>query len=768
MPLEGRARSAARLKLFPHIMSAYLAFSAPAATDRRIAWWIRLLGRFFGAFVYRVKALGVEHIPATGGALIVANHLSYADVIALQLACPRPLRFVGSSGLTASHGFFRWVFAVTGTIPVSAVQALQTTRVVAGHLAAGELVVIFAEGSISRTGQLMKLQRGFELMARRAGVPVVPVFHDGLWGSIFSYSGQRYIFKSPRLLPTPITVAWGASIAAEQADAGMLRQALLDLSARAFAARPFLERHIGREVVRALARHPSAPVVVDRTATRRALSAAQLLAAAAVLAARLRRTVAEERVGIALPPGAGAHIANLAALIARKTPVNLNYTAGRAAVEASLARAGIRTVLSADAVRAKLPEFPWPADTRDLGDELKAAGGKRAMFPWLFATWLLPNQWLATALRMPRRGGDQEAGLLFTSGSSGEPKGVVLTHRNLLANCEQISSLSILPAGAVFLGCLPIFHSFGFTITLWYPLLRGCQMVTVPSPLDTRRMIDALREEACTAMVAAPTFLRPVLKRAVPADLRHLRVLVTGAEKLLSDLYESSLEKFHLEVHQGYGLTETSPVLGVNQPDPPIVTQTGEHQRGGRFGSIGRLLPGVAARVMDAQTGAHLPLTATGVLHVKGANIFPGYLGEPAKSAAVLRDGWFETGDLARFDDDGFLYIEGRLSRFSKLGGEMVPHGTIEQKLIEVFGLVGAEGYPVFVTGVPDAQKGEALVLLTTLAEITAESVREKLAAAGLPNLWVPRTVRRVDLIPVLGTGKLDLKAARELALAAE
>jgi acyl-[acyl-carrier-protein]-phospholipid O-acyltransferase/long-chain-fatty-acid--[acyl-carrier-protein] ligase len=527
-----------------------------------------------------------------------------------------------------------------------------------------------------------------------------------------------------------------------------------------------LKRHLGREVVRALCRRPGHVELVDRTAGRRELTAAQLVAAAAVLGRHLRATVAEARVGIVLPPGAGSTIANLAALIAGKTPVNLNFTAGRAALEASLRTAGIRTVLSADAVRAKLTDFPWPEDTRDFAATLEAAGGRRAMTPWLLAAWVLPNQLTASLLGLPKVGDRAEAGLLFTSGSAGEPKGVVLSHRNILGNCWQVSSLSILPQTASMLGCLPIFHSFGFTVTIWYPLLRGCRVVTVPSPLETRKIIDALREEKCTVWVSAPTFARPVLKKAEPRDLRTLEVLVTGAEKLPDDLAQSAREKFHLEIMQGYGLTETSPVSAVNQPDPPVVTGTGSPQAGQRTGTVGRLLPGMTARVLDPDSLAERPATETGLVVLRGANIFSGYLGQPEKSAAALHDGWFVTGDLGRFDEDGFLRIEGRLSRFSKIGGEMVPHGTVEQKIMDAFGLAGADGYVVFVAGVPDPAKGEQLVLITTREEITADTVREKLAAAGVTNLWIPKIVRRVDAIPVLGTGKLDLKAAKALATA--
>jgi acyl-[acyl-carrier-protein]-phospholipid O-acyltransferase/long-chain-fatty-acid--[acyl-carrier-protein] ligase len=316
------------------------------------------------------------------------------------------------------------------------------------------------------------------------------------------------------------------------------------------------------------------------------------------------------------------------------------------------------------------------------------------------------------------------------------------------------------------MGCLPLFHSMGFTVTLWYPLLRGSRVVTVPSPLDTRRIVDAIRDEAVTVLLGAPTFIRPILKRAAPAELRSLDLVVAGAEKLPDDLYRDFLDTFHIEILQGYGLTETTPVTNVNEPHPPITTATAQPQVGKRAGSTGRLLPGVTARIVDPDTGDERAATETGLVLFRGANVFPGYLGDDEKTRGAFRDGWFVTGDLGRFDDDGFLFIEGRLSRFSKLGGEMVPHATVEEKIVEAFGWKDSEEVPVAVMGVPEPVKGEALVLLTA-REVGADELRRRLMAAGLPNLWIPKIIRRVDRIPVLGTGKLDLKACRDLALAA-
>ncbi len=728
-----------------------------------LPFYLEWPARLIAGMLYRVRSSGGENIPAHGGVLLVANHISYVDAVVLQLACPRPIRFVGYKGLRR-NGFFNWCFEQSGCLSISSESPIEGIRAAIRALRQGEVVLVFPEGHISRTGQLMEIKSGIEIVARQARVPAVAAAIDGLWGSIFSFAGNKYLWKSPRLMPTPVFIAFGHATPPEQVTRAWARRELLDLGRIAFDERPILRRHVGRESVRMLTRHPWRIAVIDRTGARRVIKCGQLYAAAAVLAQRWRAIVVEERVGVVLPPGAGAFMANLAIVAAGRVPVNLNFTAGPDALRASLKMGGIRTVISAAAMREKIPNFPWPEQTLDVVEEIKAAGGKGAMLPWLVAAWLLPNQWCADLLRLPQYGDRAEAGLLFTSGSSGEPKGVGLSHRNILANCAQISSLSILPESASMLGCLPVFHSMGFTVTLWYPLLRGCRVVTVPSPLDTRKIIDAIREDHASVLIGAPTFVRPLLKKAQPWELRSLDLVVTGAERLPDDLYRAFLETFHIEIHQGYGLTETSPAANINQPNPPLVTSTNEPQAGRRRGTVGRMMPGMTARIVDPESGRELPWNETGLVLFRGANVFEGYLDDPEKTRAAFCDGWFITGDLGHFDEDGFLMIEGRLSRFSKIGGEMVPHGTIEQKIIAGFGWEETEGATVFVTGVPDAAKGEALVLLTT-RPLTVEDVRGRLTAAGVPNLWVPRIVKQVEKIPMLGTGKTDLRQCRELAL---
>jgi len=341
---------------------------------------------------------------------------------------------------------------------------------------------------------------------------------------------------------------------------------------------------------------------------------------------------------------------------------------------------------------------------------------------------------------------------------------VALTHRNILSNCAQIDTAGLLPTTERILANLPIFHSFGFTVTLWYPLLRGCTVVTLPSPLEVKKIADAIYAESATVLIGTPTFFKPYLKRVAPEKLASLKYLIAGAEKTPEGFADAWEERFGSTYFEGYGLTETSPVVSVNLPGKPNgIDYPGTSDDGNRRGSVGRLFPGQAARILDPDSRKGLSCDSAGLLALKGPNIFEGYLEDPERTAEVKEGEWFVTGDLARFDADGFLYIEGRLSRFSKIAGEMVPHGTVEQALVEAYDLLDAEVPMLAVAGRPDEAKGEALVLLAAM-DVELEDVREKLAAAGFSNLWIPKELRRVEAIPTLATGKLDLRGIQELA----
>ena len=539
---------------------------------------------------------------------------------------------------------------------------------------------------------------------------------------------------------------------------------MIDLDEVAFQQRPELKSHLAYESFISLASRPRQELIVDRGLQGRPMKSGFLLAVSFMLSRRLTDWTSKTRVGILFPPGLGAYIANLAVVLAGKVPVNLNFTLGPSSAATCLQKADVDCLLTSERVQHKIPHFPWPeGGIIDLVEEMKSMPKVKALalISWIH---LCPAKFLARILKIPNEGGELEAGLLFTSGSSGEPKGVVLTHRNILGNCAQIDATGLLPVSEKVIANLPIFHSFGFTVTLWYPLLRGCSVVTLPSPLEVKKVAEAIKADSATILIGTPTFLKPYIKHIDPEQLASLKYVVAGAEKTpegFADAWEARFGSVYLE---GYGLTETSPVVSINTPSiPDGVNYPGNSTEGSRRGSVGRMMPGHAARILDPNTMKDIEVTEVGLLMLKGPNIFRAYLGEPKRTAEVKQGEWFITGDLARFDEDGFLFIEGRLSRFSKIAGEMVPHGTVEDALIKAYNLFDAEQPMIAVAGRPDKAKGEALVLLAAM-DLELEDVREKLNGAGLANLWIPKEIKRVEVIPTLATGKLDLRQIQVLA----
>jgi acyl-[acyl-carrier-protein]-phospholipid O-acyltransferase/long-chain-fatty-acid--[acyl-carrier-protein] ligase len=716
------------------------------------------LAELIARLIYRVHAHGAETLPA-GGFLLLPNHITWIDAIVLQIACPRPVRFLVYEPIYRQP-MLNWIFRIFNAIPISPRHAKDALRAAADRIREGDIVCIFPEGELTRSGTLLRLQRGFEIIARQSGAPVVPVWLDQLWGSVFSFQGGRYFRKIPQRVPYPVTVVFGEPVPPDQATVALMRERLLILGEWAFQRRPLLRGHLAQACLRGLKRRQFDPAVtdgMDGSVTTRGT----LLAAAIVLSRYLLEHCPGRRVAVVLPPGRGAVIANAALTLAGKVPVNLNFTAGRASIEAAIRIAEIKEVITAGPVIKRLPDFPWPERTLRIEEILPPL--KKRIVLWR-ALVFLPWRILAAALRIPSVGDREEAVILFTSGSAGEPKGVVLSHRNLLGNVSQFSSMLDLTREDAVLGCLPFFHSFGSTVTLWYPLIEGIRLVTYPNPLDTVKNVELIDKHKITLLISTPTFLRSYLRKAEPAQIASLKLIVTGAEKLPAELAKAFEARFGKAVEQGYGLTETSPVVSTNLPDPKKSTPEDSVQPATRFGSVGKMAPGMAAQIRDPDSGAALSLHETGMLWLRGPNIFEGYLNDPTRTAAVIQDGWFKTGDLGRFDEDGFLFIEGRLSRFSKIGGEMVPHETVETKIREAL-KIGSDDQCISVTGIPDEAKGEALVLLSTI-EIEPGALRTALNGIGIPNLWVPKRILRVEAIPMLASGKLDLKGCRERALA--
>jgi acyl-[acyl-carrier-protein]-phospholipid O-acyltransferase / long-chain-fatty-acid--[acyl-carrier-protein] ligase len=727
--------------------------ASTSAAERALNFFGRLLVRCF----YRVSALGADNLPK-GGFLLLPNHITWVDAIVLQLACPRSIRYIIDEEFYRKpilHPFLRQLRC----IPINTRHSHSAIRAATEKIAEGEVVCLFPEGQLERAGTLLRLRRGYELIARHANAMVVPVWLDQFWGSIFSFQGGRFFTKLPRRIPYPVTIAFGKPIEANAADIATVREELLKLGEFCFSQRPSLNRHLAEPCVRGLKKRPFATAVVDGL-DHSALSRSKLLGAAAALSRYLGKEFPDERIAIVLPASKGSMVANLAVTLADKVPVDLNFTMGRAANESCCKRAGLRVAISATQFMERLKDFPWPERVLKL-DELMPRLKPQIILWWMMSI-LLPARLLLRLLKIPKEGGHTEAVLLFTSGSTGEPKGVVVSHRNVVGNVSQFRQLLDATKYDAILASLPFFHTFGSTVTLWYPLIEGVRIVTYPIPLEAAKNAALIERYKLTLLLATPTFLRGYLRKVEPDKLRSLRLVITGAEKLPLELAKNFEERFNQRVFEGYGLTETSPVVSVNLPEPQPTKPGEQVQPSSRLGSVGKMAPGIAAEIREPETDRKLSLHETGMLWLRGVNIFEGYLHDPQRTGDVLQGGWLKTGDLGRFDEDGFLYIEGRLSRFSKIGGEMVPHEAIESKIVDLLGLSGRDERPIAIMGVQDEAKGEALVLLSAV-DVDLAQLRKKLHEAGVPNLWIPKHVHRLESIPVLASGKLDLKKCREL-----
>jgi acyl-[acyl-carrier-protein]-phospholipid O-acyltransferase/long-chain-fatty-acid--[acyl-carrier-protein] ligase len=492
------------------------------------------------------------------------------------------------------------------------------------------------------------------------------------------------------------------------------------------------------------------------------LTYGQTFLRALVLGRVLARTVGPApSVGLLIPPNVPCAVANLALALLGKVPINLNYTASQSLVDASIEQSGITHVLTSAKVLERCKMRPRgtlvmledvPAKVT-LADKLWAAVVARLVPIAALGAWL-------PGLRGDHV--DATATVIFTSGSTGDPKGVVLSHRNVLSNVHQVGQhVQLLPDETV-LGILPFFHSFGFTITLWTVICLGKRVVYHVNPLDAKIIGSLCEKHGVTLLTATPTYVRTYLQRCEAKQFATLVHLIVGAEKLKPELEREIREKLGIETMEGYGCTELSPVVSVNTTH--AMTQAdGRVVHGNRPGTVGLPLPGTSVKIADPTTGAELPTGTEGMILVAGPQVMVGYLNRPEATEKVLKDGWYTTGDLGMVDGDGFLKITDRLSRFSKIGGEMVPHMAVEAAIVEV---TGASETSVAVTSLPDPKRGERLCVVYTELGAQVDEVYRRLSAGALPKLWIPSAddFVAVESIPILGSGKVDLRKLRELA----
>ncbi len=772
LSFAGIAAAAGVPKLFSdyfHRGPEAIFFAASAATLAATAYvlWLlpdsllRLLLWFATHTLYRIRVKGAEHIPVRGGALLVPNHASMLDAVLLLATTDRPIRFLMFKG-SYEHWLVKPFAKVLGVIPISSQQRprelIHSLRQATEAIRSGELVCIFPEGQMTRIGQMLPFRRGMERIMKGVDAPIIPVHIDGVWGSIFSFSGGKYIWKFPRKIPYPVHVTYGP-VLPPTATSVEARQAVQELGVESFEGRKPHMRTIPRAFVHMARRHPFRFAMADgKTPRLRYLPA---LAKCIFLARRLRKHWQEQSmVGLFLPPSIPGALANYAALLAGRIPVNLNYTASRETLESCARQCQLKTALTSRLFLEKIRIEP-PGEIlflEDIAENPRFGERISALLTALF----LPTRFLARFCGGRRPATlDDTATIIFSSGSTGDPKGVVLSHYNVASNVEQLMQVFSLHSTDRILGILPFFHSFGFTGTLCLPPAAGMGVVFHPSPIDARAIGALVNRYSVTMLLATPTFLNTYLRRCPPEDFGSLRIVMAGAEKLPERISIAFEDHFGIRPLEGYGCTECSPVVAVNTND---FRAADFRQVGAKRGSIGHPLPGIGVRIVDPETGQILAPGQPGLLLVRGPNVMQGYLHRPEKTAEVMKDGWYNTGDIAVMDEDGFLRITDRLSRFSKIGGEMIPHIKVEELLHDLAEIAER----VFaVTAVPDEKKGERLVVLTTVTEEKLADTLERLAKADLPALWKPRPDQflRIESLPYLGTGKLDLRRLREIAL---
>jgi acyl-[acyl-carrier-protein]-phospholipid O-acyltransferase/long-chain-fatty-acid--[acyl-carrier-protein] ligase len=744
--------------------------AAAAMTVGGIGWalWflpdtlIRLVLVILTNTLYRLRIIGESHVPQSGGALLVPNHVSFVDGFLLIASLDRPVRFVVDSQYT-EQPIFKPFMKALGVIPISSHGGLRVVlkalRDAGAAIDKGELVCVFPEGQITRTGTLLPFRRGFERVVKGRTAPIIPVHLDRVWGSIFSFNHGRFLWKVPEQLPYPVTVSFGAPLP-PGTPAHELRGKIRELGEAAWQLRKPSRRPLHREFIRSMRRYPFRLAMADQN--RPHVSSLQALIGSIVLARTLQPYWKDQqRVGVLLPPTVAAALVNVAAPLCGKTIVNLNYTVGKSGLEAAVELAGLRTVVTShvfvEKAKLELPDGPSIVWLEGVAATIRKGQKVLAALLALFAPCRVIERACGQTIPLTP---DSMATIIFSSGSTGEPKGVMLSHFNIDANSQGAMQVLHFYQNERVLGILPFFHSFGYMV-FWVVMSNNAAMIFHPSPLDVAAIGELIRRYRITFIVTTPTFLQLYSRRCTPEQFSSVRVILTGAEKLSARLAEAVEDKFGIGPIEGYGVTECAPVIAVNCPD---FRAAGYYQPASRRGTVGQPVPGMSVRIVDPDSYAPLPTGTSGMLLVKGPNVMNGYLGREDLTTQVMRNGWYITGDIASLDEDGFLTITDRLSRFSKIGGEMVPHGKVEEALHQA---AEADTQVFAVTGLPDEKKGERLAVLHTLEESRIPPILEKLSASGLPNLFIPGKHQfvKVDALPILGTGKLDLRGVKRIAM---
>ena len=719
--------------------------------------------------LYRVRTIGAENVPVAGPAILLANHASYMDSVLLCATSRRRIRFLMSSTIYRKNRILRKIYDLYGVIPVDAKSSpreiASAFRAARQALDDGYMVCVFPEGGITRTGTIRAFKRGYERIVRGTNYPLIPVYMGGSWGTIYHYYQGQLVRRWFRmsLCRYPVTVVFGRRMPSTT-DAFHVRQAVMELSCDYFNTRRTDHSSLAKTMISRL-RHAWSENLASDSMGISVTSGKALIASIAVARAISPRVEKDEHVGILLPACSAGLIANIATTLLGRASVNLNFTTSPSSFTHSVELCKLSTIITSGAfigaLKEKNPALVIPREKLVFIEDILKAFRSGSIISKLHLALLAKFASLKAMVpaTMPTTP-DSQTIVLFSSGSTGEPKGVMLSNHNVLSMIESLQMmLATVPTDRI-CGALPLFHSFGIMGTVWYPILAHIKVSYHPNPLDAETVVKIVREDKCTFLFGTPTFLSIYHRKATREDFKTLRFILAGAEKLKETLAKAYQEKFGIRPYEGYGATELSPGIAVNVPHG---TGGGITQEGWREGRVGHPCPGVAMKIFDPETGREMGPGESGLLYLKGPNVMLGYLGRPDLTEAAVKDGWYCTGDIALIDEDGFVGLTDRLSRFSKIGGEMVPHVAVEEAFLNAKNLTISA---LAVGGVSDEKKGEKLVVLYTAEAGDPMELADALDAANIPNLWKPsrKDYYLVEAIPILGTGKADLAGIKKLA----
>jgi acyl-[acyl-carrier-protein]-phospholipid O-acyltransferase/long-chain-fatty-acid--[acyl-carrier-protein] ligase len=695
--------------------------------------------------LFRFRAYDLAALKTPGPVLLIPNHGSWIDWLFLWVCLDEDWKFVTSNIAAQTSWLHRKLMINHYTLPVDT-SSPYAVKHMAEFLKGGGRLVLFAEGRLSRTGTLMKLFDGTGFLIFKTKAKVITAYVRGAGHLPYSPNpGRKKCFSN-------VSAHFSAPLTApdlSETSTGRARMRLTNWLRDQMVRQQFeVEMAFGPpNVLAAVAetarKHPSQIILED--ATLQTLTYRKLMVGADMLAQALRGAVAGgERVGLLLPNVNATPVVILALWSLDKVPAVLNFSSGTSTMLACADLAGLKHIITSRAFleRAKInvEDFLKAGNSLIYLEDVRAGITGFRKFLTLLRHVFNPQ----SAIRSSPSSGST-AMIVFTSGSEGVPKGVKLTHGNILANIRQMLAVTDITDGDRLFNCLPLFHSFGLTVGTFLPLVRGIYVFLYPSPLHYRMVPAALYERDCTVFLSTNTFLNGYARKAHPYDFRSLRYLFAAAEKLQEATAQTWAQKFGVRILEGYGATECAPCLSVNTPLEP------------RYGSVGRLLPGMEYKLEPVEG-----VTDGGRLFVRGPNVMKGYLNAEANAKFLSLGGWYDTGDIVSVDAEGYLHILGRMKRFAKVSGEMVSLAAVEDALAGAFPQYGLHCQVVIITR-PEENKGEMLIAVTNEPKLTLDEIRDAIKAKGLTNLSTPREIKVVQEIPKLGTGKVNHRELQAL-----